>query len=93
MKLHHKKAAALAVIVLCWVIGLTTLLAPEAKSVPVPPQIVPAEAPDKNQIEKAKDVPSTEELPLPTEKDIVGIEFALFEPLPYVAKKSVKRRK
>jgi hypothetical protein len=64
---------------------LTTLLAPEG------PAERPAETPETQS--KAKDVPSTEELPLPTEKDIVGIEFALFEPLPYVAKKSVKRRK
>jgi|DEB19_MinimDraft_3_1074340.scaffolds.fasta_scaffold02481_5 hypothetical protein len=35
-------------------------------------------------------------LPLPekaSESEIIGIEFALFEPLPYIAKKSAKRRK
>lgn len=37
-----------------------------------------------------------EPLPLPeraSESEIIGIEFALFEPLPYIAKKSAKRRK
>jgi hypothetical protein len=91
MKYKHKKAAALSVMVLCWIIGGATLLAPEAKSVPAPPQIIPAETPEIQS--EAKDVTSVEQLPLPTQAEIIGIEFALFEPLPYVARKSVKRRK
>lgn len=37
-----------------------------------------------------------EPLPLPeraSESEIIGLEFPLFEPLPYIAKKSAKRRK
>ena len=92
MKFKHKKAAGFAAMALCCLIGLTTLLAPEGPA--ETPEIAPVSNTPAPPIRvEAKGVPSTEELPLPTEKDIVGIEFALFEPLPYVAKKSVKRRK
>lgn len=56
----------------------------------------PAKREDAPAIQPPAPAREIDPLPLPekaSESEIIGIKFALFEPLPYIAKKSAKRRK
>lgn len=88
MKLKHKKATGFVAMVLCWLIGGAALIAPNSEKPPAP---APNTAAPQIPIQNA--APITEELPLPTQAEIIGIEFDLFEPIPERVKINGKRRK
>jgi len=91
MKLKHKKAAGFVVMILCWLIGGATLIAPNSEKPPAPaPNTAAPQIPIGNHSATDR---SVEELPLPTQAEIIGIEFALFEPIPERVKINGKRRK
>jgi len=75
-----KYITGITTMLLCWAIGLNTLLAHNK----------PAPAKVENFDCEFHEVQNKLELPV-GEADIIGIDFMLFEPLPEPAKKSFKK--
>ena len=84
----------------CWAIGTHEIkranAAPKREDALPKHEGEPAKREDAPAIQPPAPAREIDPLPLPekaSESEIIGIEFALFEPLPHIAKKSAKRRK